>query len=73
MTLKEFQRLVKFAKKSGITEFKFCDVDVKFSPDAIQTAAKPHEGPDVAPDILDQYSSTDVLMWSAQGPENGSN
>lgn len=69
MTLKEFQRLVKFAKKSGITEFKFGDVDVKFSPDAI-TTNMPESFPEPAAEPLPQYTDEEMLLWSSHGGAN---
>jgi len=69
MDFKEFQRLVKFAKKSGIVKLKLKDVEFEFSLQALDKPSK-ISGNQLETITTPQFTEMDALMWSVAGVGN---
>lgn len=69
MDFKEFQRLVKFAKKSGIVKLKLDNVEFEFSLQALDKHPK-NSGAELETIKTPQFTEMDALMWSVAGVDN---
>lgn len=66
MTFKELQRIVKFAKKSGIVKLKLDGVELEFTHEALMT--RPRKATfDTQNELKPIYTPEQELMWSAGG------
>lgn len=69
MTFKELQRIVKFAKKSGIVKLKVDGVELEFTHEALVTRSrKPSK--EAAFDPTAQYTDEQMLFWSTANADN---
>lgn len=69
MTFKELQKVVRFAKKSGILKLKMGSTEIEFTHDALlQIPKKLGEVKAVPADSTETYTDEQMLFWSTQDP-----
>lgn len=69
MTLKEFEQLVKLAKKAGILKLKMDGVEIEFDPESLHKKPRNKSTPEVPQSS--PYTDEQTLMWSTQGNLDG--
>lgn len=65
MLIKDVEKLIKLAKKQGLTKLKVGDVEFEFDPGHIPSPrGRPKK--DSKEEMIPQYSEEDTLLWSVQ-------
>lgn len=73
---KEFDKLVKFCRKNGITSLKSGDFEISFSASALfpESDYKKKKVETETPIVSDQvFTEEDILNWSSAGIPEGNN
>lgn len=63
MDLKEIQKLIKLAKKSGLIHVKVGDLELQFTPEAIKPKVKLSSDDNIKTDKHDEMAA---ILWSVQ-------